>query len=71
MKKFIAILSAFLITFTSSTSALAYSKELSANSKSSTEEQYEIYNGKGELLGVANSLEEAEEYLSRLKLWGF
>ncbi|WP_071121034.1 hypothetical protein [Romboutsia timonensis] len=66
MKKFIAILSMFLFTFTSSTSTLVYANELQTNSKSSMEEQYEIYNGEGELLGVTNNLDEAEEYLSRL-----
>ena len=62
MKKFIAILSMFLFTFTSSTSTLVYANELQTNSKSSMEEQYEIYNGEGELLGVTNNLYEAEEY---------
>ena len=66
MKKVIAILSMFLFTFTSSTSTLVYANELQTNSKSSMEEQYEIYNGEGELLGVTNNLDEAEEYLSRL-----
>lgn len=34
MKKFIAILSMFLFTFTSSTSTLVYANELQTNSKS-------------------------------------
>ena len=70
MKKFIAMLSIFLLSFTSSTSALTYNNESLDSTKNSTEEKFEIYNGYGELLEVSDSLEEAEEYLSKLNADG-
>lgn len=66
MKRFIAILSIFILTFTSSASAFTYNNELLGSNKNSEEEKFEVYNGYGELLEVTDTLEEAEEYLAEL-----
>ena len=60
MKNFFAILLAMTLLFCGSASCL----QVNAAGAPMEEKNYEVYNGYGELIYVADSLEEAEQYLN-------
>ncbi|MEF9992534.1 MAG: hypothetical protein RRZ84_08705 [Romboutsia sp.] len=62
VKRIIAMFSLFALLFTSTVSAASPERNLLSNSKNEIA-KYEVYNGFGELMYTADSLEDAEEYL--------